>query len=511
MANQSGADFWRYTQTVLRDIGLLLHIPGLMALISLPICWLAGEGYATGPFLLTALVSIGLGQGLYRLFKGSVEAQLRHAVVIVALSWGLIPFLGAIPLWGVALTGLDIPSITLDHFQDPINALFEAFSGFTSAGLTMALDSGQLPYCLQWWRSFMQWIGGVGVIVLVISVLEPSTDPYQLYNFEGRQRLIGLTLRETVRRIWWIYGLYTIGAIFLFRIAGMPWWAALNHAMSAIATGGFAITGNSMSAYGPPVQIAVIVVMILGAISFTIHAQVIRQRRVSALWKDSQHRLLWLLLGFGGLAVLFEKYWFVDRLSGLEVIFQWVSALTTCGFSSADIGSWSPTNKMLLSVAMIFGGAAGSTVGGLKLQRVASLFQGIIWRFQRLALQPHQMMRYELDGEVITEAEANRRVESAAVLGVLWVTAIFVGVVILRHVEPYRYTLADILFEVASALGSAGLSAGLTGPEMPQMGKIMLMVFMWMGRLEIIPVLALLIWPLNTLRRNVVVLRQYIK
>ncbi|MEL6319869.1 MAG: potassium transporter TrkG, partial [Cyanobacteria bacterium J06626_14] len=167
-----------------------------------------------------------------------------------------------------------------------------------------------------------------------------------------------------------------------------------------------------------------------------------------------------------------------------------------------DIQSWSTTNKLLLSLAMVFGGAAGSTVGGLKLSRIASLWQGVMWRFQRLSLLPHQMMRYKLDGEVITEAEANRRVESATVLAVLWLSSLFIAVLLLIHVQPYQYTLADTLFEAASALGSAGLSVGITHPELPQLGKIVLIVLMWMGRLEIIPVLALLIWPLMNLKRT---------
>lgn len=146
----------------------------------------------------------------------------------------------------------------------------------------------------------------------------------------------------------------------------------------------------------------------------------------------------------------------------------------------------------------IFG---NSTVGGLKLSRVTSLGQGILWRFQRLSLLPHQMMRYKLDGKVITEAEANRRVESAAVLAVLWLSLLLMGVLVLLHVKPYEYSLADTLFEAASALGSAGISIGMTNPDLPRTGKVVLMLFMWMGRLEIIPVLALLVWPLMTLKR----------
>jgi trk system potassium uptake protein TrkH len=348
----------------------------------------------------------------------------------------------------------------------------------------------------------MEWVGGVGVIVLMISVLEPSTDPYQLYNFEGRQKIIGLTLRQTVERIWWIYCIYTLFSVVLFRILGMNWWAAVNHGMTAISTGGFAITGSSITPYDSIVQVGVILVMILGAISFKTHSQILRQRRLNVLWQDAQHRTLLLLLSLGGIALLLEQSWFVDQITGLEVFFQWVSALTTCGFSTADIQSWSTTSKLLLALAMIFGGAAGSTAGGLKLNRVSALLKGISWRLQRLALLPHQMMRYKLNNDLINEMEANRRVESAAVLGVLWFGLIFAGTVVMLHVKPYQYSLADTVFEIASALGSAGLSVGITGPELSAPGRITLMVFMWMGRLEIIPVLALIFWPLQAAAQN---------
>jgi len=488
--------------TVLRDVGILFHIPGVMALCSLPICLIAGEAYAILPFLLMSGLSIGIGQALYRFFKNAKQAQLRHALITVALGWGLIPFLGAIPIIGIAMSTQAEPTLSLSYFKEPLNALFEAFSGFTSTGLSMAVNAAELPQSLQWWRSLMEWVGGVGVIVLMISVLEPSTDPYQLYSFEGRQKMIGLTLRSTTRNIWWIYCVYTVGGIFLLRILGMDWWGALNHGMTAISTGGFSITGDSMAAYGSAVQIGIIVIMILGAISFRVHSKLLRQKRLSVLWKDDQHRLLWLLLGFGGLLLLGERFLFLKQITGLQVFFQWTSALTTCGFAVTDEKGWSITSKLLLAIAMVFGGASGSTAGGLKLNRVDSLLRAISWRFQRLSLLPHQMMRYRLQQDLITEAEANRRIESAAVLGVLWITLIISGVMVLLHVASPRYTLADTLFEAASALGSAGLSVGITHPQLSWVGKVVLILFMWMGRLEIIPVLALLIWPITMLNRS---------
>lgn len=494
-----------YLQTIGRDIGTLLHIPGIMALVTIPICWLADENYAIWPFALTTGIAIALGQLLRRLFHKAGPAHLRHTVLTVALGWLLVPLLGALPIHLIAvhLAQFVTTPLTIVEFQNLWNDIFEAFSGFTSAGLTMSLRPSELPYCLQWWRSLMQWVGGVGVIVLMLTVLEPSTDAYQLYSAEGRQQRIGLTLTTTVRRIWWIYLIYTSSGILGLRIAGMPWWEALNHSMTSISTGGFSVTDKSIGSYDLGPQLVVILLMVLGSMSFAVHYQVLRRRNWRVLWTDTQHKTFWLLLATGFVALLLELFWFRQQWLWSDALFLWASALGTCGFTVTDLQYWNPMAKLLLTVGMVFGGAAGSTAGGLKMSRISSLFQAILWRFQRISLTPHQMMRYVLERKVIPETEANRRIESAAVLAILWLSLILLGVAILNHVSLPDYTLSDSLFETASALGSAGLSTGITHPDLSWVGKLVLIAFMWMGRLEIVPVLMLLFWPSKLLKDKI--------
>lgn len=473
----------------------MLHIPGGMALVSLWVCVAFQEFYAIAPFLLTSLVSFGIGQLLYRSVQEySEEAHLRHAMITVALSWGLIPLVGAIPFLAIASHLAPSPEIsdTLSRFQNPWNAIFEAFSGFTSTGLTMALNPRELPYSLQWWRSFMEWIGGVGTIVLILSVLDPSTEPFQLYNAEGRSRRIALTVRGTVRRIWKIYLFYTGVCIAVLGILGMPWWEALNHGLTVISTGGFDVTGESISAYSPVIQLAIVPMMIAGAVGFAIHYRLLRDRDFSLLWKQEEYRTLWLLLGGGTLILLLENYWFQGSFLWIDSLFQWVSALTTCGFNTADVDTWSASAKLLLSVAMAIGGATGSTVGGLKIKRVLALYKGVLWHFRRISLRPHQLMRYQLDGKSFGQAEAYRRIEGAAVLAVLWMSWLGVGVIVLNRLVPEKYQLSDTIFEAASALSGVGLSTGISHPDLHWDGKLVLILLMWMGRLEIIPVMLLL-------------------
>lgn len=492
-------------KTILRDLGLFIHVPGVMALITLPVCLAWGETYAILPFVYCVLASLAIGQILYRICATKNYSRTPYAMITAALGWLILPLFAAIPLVAIAheLTIAPGTSATIMRYTNPWNAVFEGMSGFTSAGLSMALHYDELPHSVQWWRSLMQWVGGVGVIVLVISVLEPSTNPYQLYSAEARQKRIGLTIGTTVRYIWWIYLLYTVFAIFLLRIAGMNWWGAVNHAFTGISTGGFSIRDDSIGAYGTAVKIATIVVMILGAISFPIHYNLLYKRRWKALFEDNQHQALWTLLVLGILGLWFLNYLANTPTVLVDTVFQWVSALTTCGFNTVQVKPWSEGAKLLMAIAMIIGGTAGSTTGGIKLNRFVFLLKAVVWRFRRIALLPHEMMRYQLDGEILKEPEANRRIEAAAVIAFLWMIFLAIGVLILSQLQLPQYSLSDTIFEIASALGSVGLSTGITHPDLPWLGKLVLIVCMWMGRLEIIPVLLLLSLPVKTISQRV--------
>ena len=486
-------------KTILRDVGLFLHIPATMALVSLPVALIARETYALLPLIVCAIASLTIGQILYRLGQSRSSSRIPYAMATAAIGWLLLPLFGAIPILMTAHASNPAPdlSTTIIRFQDPWNAIFEAYSGFTSTGLSMATNYSEIPHTLQWWRSLMQWVGGVGIIVLLISILEPATEPDRLYNAEGREQRIGLTLSQTVKRIWWIYLIYTVGSIFLFRIVGMDWWAALNHGMTGIATGGFSVAEDSLGNYGLGVKLAAIVVMILGAVSFSVHYRFLRYGKVSAFWSDNQHQALWFLLSGGTLLL-----WSLNSLSPIDVpfsdiLFQWVSAVSTCGFGTTSVQDWNSGLKLLMVIVMLIGGTAGSTAGGIKLNRFVIVVKAIAWRLRLVALLPHEMMRYELNGKVIKESEANRRVEAAAVLSILWLIVVTAGILILQYLKLPTNDLIDVIFEAASATSGVGISAGVTHPDLPWLGKLTLICLMWIGRLEIISVLLLFSLPVK--------------
>jgi trk system potassium uptake protein TrkH len=493
-----------YLKIVLRDLGLILHVPGFMALVVVPLCFSWREEYAAVYFGITALFSLVSGQLLYHLLREAGETRLSHGMMTAALAWFIIPIIGAVPIWGAAesLSSLPVTPQTVREFQAPLNALFESFSGFTGTGLTMAVQPSRLPACIQWWRSFTEWVGGVGVIVLMLTIVRLNAGAFRLYYSEGREEKIAPTVTSTVRTIWWIYLLLTAASIYLLRALGMEWWPAVNYGMTAIATGGFGVTDGSFGDYGAGIKIAGMGIMFAGAISFAVHFQIIRKGRFSAFYNDAQHRLLIAFALVGALLAVLELRWFRGEWTFVDPAFQWISALTTAGLQSVDLNQWSRSGQLLLSLGMIVGGAAGSTVGGLKIVRIALLERGVAWRIQRVRKKPHQLTRYEFNGEVLSEEEALGRIEGAAILTILWIVLLWAAVVVLTHFVPEEYTLSEVILEVASAQGNVGLSTGITRPDLHWFAKITMILVMWMGRLEIAPALVLLVAPADYIRRR---------
>ena len=470
---------------VLRSLGLLLPTVALMAVLSLPVALAFGEGEVLAPLGWTAGVALGLGLVLYIPFRRAGEAQLKHGLIVAALGWLVVSALGALPLW-LTSQGQAFP------YREPVDAFFEAMSGFTGTGLTMAPNPEILPRTLQWWRTFMEWVGGMGVIVLMLTLLVgPGRSAVSLYFAEARAEKIHPSVASTVRTMWWIFALFTGLAIAVLWAVGMPLWDAINHAMTALATGGFSVRAESIGAYRSwALEVAVMVVMLAGATSFAVHYQFLRHGP-RAFAEDLQTRWLWAagLVGTGalGLVGVAARGW---PSSFREGAFQWISALTCTGFQTTSLTGWANVPKLLMVVGMVLGGAAGSTAGGIKLLRFAFLVRGVSWQLKRFGQPPDALVPLRMGDEALPEAVAYRRIAEAAFLLFLWVSFLVLGTLILAILMPSA-SLADALFEVASAQGNVGLSVGITSQAMPLGAKLLLCFHMWMGRLEILPVLVL--------------------
>lgn len=465
---------------IVRDTGAILLVVGVVTIFAILPALLHGEHHPALWILVTAVLFFLVGGLLRLLGRGDGEPKIKHAMVIAALSWLLISLISTLPF------------IYVEN-MDFLSAFFESVAGWTGTGLTMIGDESALTYTIQFWRTFTQWIGGVGVIVLTLLILaRPGTGSFTLYRSEAREEKIHPSIISTVKSIWWIWLLYTGLAIVVLLVAGMPVWEAINHAMTGLATGGFSVKDDSISSYDTIIHILLIPIMMAGAISFAAHYGILKGS-VKKFFTDVQTLALMALVMAGavGLALLNLDTYASFAQSFKYSAFQFVSALTCTGFQTVtDLAAWGAPAKMLLSLAMIIGGAAGSTAGGIKLFRVVLLGKGVGWKIKKIFLPPNSAFSHKLGGKVITTDEAMEEVNEAAIMSFLWLILLFVGIMVLLLTTTG--TLDDVIFEVCSAQGNVGLSTGITSADMDPVAKAMLIINMWIGRLEIIPVLVLI-------------------
>lgn len=498
-------------RTVLRDIGGIFIIMGFVSLIALVVPIYFGEFgpkgvvEGVGPILITSAMFFGAGLPLYYGFRTAEPANFKSAMVTAALGWMLISLIGSIPFWLIPYN-----TETLAHMA-PLSAFFESMSGWTGSGLTMVADEGKLPFVLQFWRSLIQWVGGVGVIVLTLSILaRPGTGSFVLYKGEAREQKTHPSIVSTVRTIWWIFILYTIVGVLALWIVGwfdpvqgMTPWESLNHAMTGIATGGFSVTSGSLARFGTPTRIVMVALMIFGAIAFVAHYDLLKGR-IKKFFADAQLKAMIVLLALGITSLTLINLG--EYTNGFESLkesgFQFVSALTCTGFATVnDLSSWAESTKLILAFAMIIGGAAGSTAGGIKLFRAILLYNGVGWRIKRAISTPRRVFVHKFGGKALSKEMAMDLINEAAIISFIWVILLTVGILVITNRFPNE-TLGNAIFEVCSAQGNVGLTTGITSINMDPIAKTMLIFNMWIGRLEIIPIIVL-VKSIFGIRRNI--------
>ena len=470
-----------------------------MAFITIGISLVFQEYFAILPLLITGVVNLLIAYILHRFCFEPQKVHLWDAMISIALAWFFCAIFGAIKYYTVAKVSLAL-NISVDSvylLTKPINALFESFSGFTSSGLTMLDKVSTLPKTIQWLRSFQQWVGGVGLIIFVLSLIEPKSEEYQLYFAETKSKGFRKSLLNTTRSIILIYSIFTVLGIVLFSLAKMDIWAAINHSMSAISTGGFTITDNSFVGYSNIIQIIAMFLLILGAMSFTLHYKIFIQRKFLDFFKNIQNRVFFILLIIGSILIISIN---LKLNHFINYVFQWISSLATCGFFSQKIANLTTATKFLMIMAMIIGGCSGSTVGGLKIRRIIFLFQSLTLRIiaftilkeKKVLTKKRQPKKEDPSGVYLPESHKTERLYEASVLFFLWILTLFLGVFVLLLLEPEK-KIIDIFFDVTSAMSNVGLSTGVTIDSLKTFSKIIFIFLMWLGRLEIIPILVLFI------------------
>lgn len=495
------------------NVGIVLtHLAAVLAtLIPVAVVW--DEYYAIPGVVVSMAIVYGVGKAFVAFCTTADDPSEAQVFASAAMAWltaavgGTLPFLAI--AWTVALdpSVLTIPASasdsTLRAFRSPVNAWFESMSGFTGSGLTMARKESDLPATLQWWRSLMQWIGGLGVIVLTVAIVNESESSMLFQYYENRSPLGQFQNAEVSNAptlLTAVFAAATLLAIALFWAVGMPPWHAINHGMTGLSTGGFVVTDSSFKAYDALIRTAALPVMFVGAIPLPAYYLLFRLD-LEAVYADVQVRWLSVIALAGTLAVIGILVGHAAYASlaetGLRAAFQFVSAITCTGFYTvSSIGrAWPANAVLLLTAAMGLGGAAGSTASGVKIIRAISVSRGL----REIVRDPFpdEELEESLD-ESVSGRYASANYWKASVVVLLWLVAYLLGVFALLATLPSGPDIVSVqnaLFTVASAQGNVGLTSGIATPSTPLMpapAKVVLTMNMWVGRLEIIPVLVLL-------------------
>ena len=466
----------------------ILHLlGGLLLAMALAMIPAAGVGYAEGLALnwLAAMAIPGLpGVGLWFATRRNEELKAREALTVVGLAWIAIVLAGATPF----LTTGVAPSVA--------GAVFESVSGFTTTGATIYPVIEELPDSILLWRSLSHWIGGMGIIVLGVAILPLlGVGGAQLFFAEAP----GITtdrvrprIATTARLLWGVYLGMTIALMGAYLVLGMSLFDAVNHAMSALATGGFSTRTASMGYYSPSIQWVTILFMFLAGVNFTLHYRALTGRPLT-LFRNAEFRwylISSLLVSAACFIVLglADGKWTIDLAR--DSIFSVVSVHSTTGFGTADFAAWPVLLQCLLLSLMFVGAMGGSTGGGFKMIRGAVVAQHVLGEIRKV-LHPRAVIVTRIGGQPV---------RSDLVLKVLAFLAMYMGTHAIGTaiLAALGSDLVTALSASLAALSSIGPGLGEVGPagnygHMSDPALVVLSALMLLGRLEFYTLLVLLI------------------
>jgi trk system potassium uptake protein TrkH len=476
--------------------GLLLAYLSLSAL--LPAAVALWYGQPPWPFLGATAIGGAVGLGLHRLGRDSGQVGFREGYLVVALTWLLASLYGALPY---LLSGED-------QLRRPVDALFESMSGFTTTGATVLVDVEAVDHSLLLWRQLTQWLGGMGIIVLAIAVLPRlRVGGRQLLESEmpGPEMDFAERIRSTAQRLWFLYVALTAAQVAILTTIGvvgldhrMGFFEAVSSAFAALPTGGFMPENRSYEDFAAISQWVTAGFMALAGANFVLLYKAFVRRRPRAMARDEEFRLYLGLLA-GASAIVAAQIW-AEGLAGGEAairhgVFQAVSIMTTTGFASIDFALW-PTLVLLTFVLLMFiGGSAGSTAGSIKVVRHLLLGKSLR-RELRQTVHPEVVLPIRLNGLVIDE----RTLRALTSFILLYLGVFVVGAALLAidgAVQGPDIRPIDTIAAAATTLGNVGPALGDVGPmssfePFSDLSSLVMFVLMWLGRLELIPVLVLL-------------------
>ncbi len=474
---------------VFGSIGSIVKYLGILMIVPLGVAiWYGGRPVHISPFIIkTWLIPLAITTIFGVILERKIGVRegvikRREGFAIVALGWLAVAYFGSLPY---------IFSGTLG----PIDAFFESMSGFTTTGSTVMLNLEQVDRSILLWRSFTQWIGGMGVILLFIAVLPTfGIGGSQLFDreFPGPMaERIRPRVQVAARMLWSIYLFLTVAEVLaLFYAAKLPLYDSLCTAFSTMPIGGFSPNPENIAGYCNPIaELIILVFVFLAGMNFVLHYSLLRNPRRVIANKEFQFYCLLLFMAISVITAdlyihnIFDSIQEALRYGG----FQAVSIMTTTGFTTADFNVWSPLSQIVLFTLMFIGACGGSTGGSIKIIRIYVLLKYIGLRIRHI-LYPHAVFVLKMEKKPISDDILQ------GIIAFVFSYILIFGVCSIA-MTALGLDMISATSSVAATLGNVGPGFGIVSANyasVPAVGKIILSFCMWIGRLELFTVLVLL-------------------
>lgn len=438
-------------------------------------------------FMISAMIFLAVGMMVFLPVRNEKrELRLRDGFLIVSCSWLAVVLVGALPF--VLMTAPDL---------SVVDAIFESMSGFTTTGATIIINVDALPRAVLYYRMQMQWMGGMGIIVLAVAILPMlRIGGMQLFRAEtpGPMKDAKLTPRitETAKALWLIYVSITVLCVIAYDLGGMDLFDAIGHAFSTVATGGFSTHNESLAYWDSPTLEAIAVFfMFIAGINFALHFTAWRRASMQAYFMDHEFKVYVLLLAvfcfLATIALYITNTFDSIGASFRHGAFHVVSVMSTTGFTTDPFYTWPSFVPLLLIFVAFIGGCAGSTAGGMKVIRVVLLHRQALREIRRL-IHPYAVIPVKYDGKTTSPKIMD------AVWGFffLFIASFAVMTMLLTATGLDMVTSYSAVVACISNMGPALGKAGLHYAELNDASKIILSGAMLLGRLEIYTLLVLL-------------------
>ena len=439
-------------------------------------------------FLSYSVFLVGLGYFLSNAYRVEMTLKLEEAIFVVALLWILIPPIVAVP---VSLY-LGIPFL---------DTWFESVNGMAGTGLTVFTGGPdhtgalvptieELPKPILLWRSFIQWIGGIGIVVFSMAVLSrPGLGVILLSQVEGRLERIEPSIRKTSVQMVKFYIFLTLISFLLLKIAGMSVFDAINHAFTGIATAGFSTKNNSIAGFNSiSIEIAAMIVMFIGASNFYDMYKALR--KPSFYFKSPEFKFLLSVTIIGTItgSYILYAYGGEDVYTAVRAAaFQVVSGATTTGFQSYNLSNAPTAFKILLTLLMLVGGSVFSTAGGIKIFRILVAFKALKEELRKITGPSGTVVSYRVGRYRLSEHDVVR----AVIVIFLFIVFTNLGFIYASIRLAENFPSDNIYFDTVSAMTNIGLSTGVAGAALPADIKLLFMFLSTLGRIEILPMILL--------------------